>query len=228
LAAIQPTQRQSEFVSRLVAWGSKNRRDFPWRRTEDPYNVFVAESLIQRTRATQVEPTYSKFLEKWPNIESLSKATQCDIRHVIWTLGLDYRVSRIRKLTKEIVKLFAGRIPDSLAELKRLYGKGFGDYMAHAILCFAFGQDVPVVDKNVERILKRVFSIETRKDGHRDRKLWRFAARLVPKGRAKDYNWSLLDFGALVCTPNNPKCPTCPLLEICDYGRERTGGLNPV
>jgi len=185
----------------------------------------VAESLVQRTKAGQVEPTYLRFLEKWPNIESLSKAGQNDLRTVIWTLGLDYRVRRIQTIAKEMMRSFGGRIPDNLAELKRLYGKGFGDYMAHAILCFAFGQDVPVVDKNVERILTRVFSLKIRKDGHRDPNLWRFATELVPKGKAREHNWSLLDFGALVCTPKNPKCPTCPVLETCDYGRERRDRL---
>jgi len=213
--------KQSEFVSKLMDWGGKNRRDFAWRRTEDPYSVFVAESLVQRTKASQVEPIYLKFLQKWPDIKSLSKATQRDLKSVIGTLGLEYRVRRIQAIAQQLMNLFGGSIPNKLAELKRLYGKGFGDYIAHAVLCFAFRQDVPVVDKNVERILKRVFSIETRRDGHRDRKLWTFAAGLVPEGRAKDYNWSLLDFGALLCTPKNPKCPTCPVLEICDFGTER-------
>jgi A/G-specific adenine glycosylase len=201
-------------------WGERNRRNFAWRHTQDPYEVFVAESLVQRTKATQVEPTYLKFLQKWPNANSLSKATQSELKSVIGTLGLEYRVKRIHMIAQHIVSLFGGTIPSKFAELKQLYGKGFGDYMAHAILCFAFGQDVPVVDKNVERILKRVFSIRTRKDGHRDRKLWAFAAALVPKRKAREYNWSLLDFGALVCTPRDPKCRTCPILEICDFGRE--------
>lgn len=213
--------RMSEFASRIVRWGEDNRRQFPWRQTPNPYNIFVAESLVQRTRAGQVEPVYLRFLEKWPNLGLLSKATERDLRNVIATLGLDYRVKRIRVIASEIVRLHGGKIPGSLEELKQLYGKGFGDYMAHAILCFAYGQNVPIVDKNVERILMRVFSLKTRKDGHRDPSLWRFAAKLVPRGGAREYNWSLLDFGALVCTPKNPSCPTCPLLQICDYGKEK-------
>lgn len=210
--------KKSEFVSDLLTWGEKNRRVFAWRHTEDPYKVFVAESLVQRTRAAQVEPIYLKFIDKWANIESLAKATDQEVRSVVYPLGLDYRVRRIRTVAKAIMCLFGGKIPNNLAGLKKLYGKGVGDYMAHAILCFAFSQDIPVVDKNVERILKRVFSIQTRKDGHRDRKLWTFAAGLVPEGKARGYNWSLIDFGALVCTPKKPKCSMCNLLEICDYG----------
>jgi A/G-specific adenine glycosylase len=211
-----------------MAWGAKNRRGFAWRRTEDPYKVFVAELLVQRTKAAQVEPIYLNFLGKWRNLESLSEATQRDLKSVIGTLGLEYRVKRIRTIAQLIMSLFGGTIPDKLAELKRLYGSGFGDYMAHALLCFAFAQDVPVVDKNVERILKRVFSIETREDGHRDPKLWKFAAQFVPKGKAREYNWSLIDFGALVCTPKNPKCPTCSILGLCNYGRQRVSALRPV
>jgi len=215
-----PRQRQSKFVSRLMNWGEKNRRDFAWRHTEDPYKVFVAESLVQRTKALQVEPVYLKFLQKWPDVKSLSKATEHDLKSVIGTLGLEYRVRRIRAIAQQIISLFGGIIPDKLTEFKRLYGKGFGDYMANAILCFAFGEDVPVVDKNVERILTRVFSFKARKDGHRDPKLWQFAAELVPEGKAEEYNWSLIDFGALVCAPKHPRCSTCPILDICDYGRQ--------
>jgi A/G-specific adenine glycosylase len=123
---------------------------------------------------------------------------------------------------------FGSRIPDDISKLRQLQGKGFGEYMAHAILSFAYGQDVPIVDKNVERILTRVFSLKVRKDGHRDPTLWQFAARLVPTGQAKEYNWSLIDFGALVCTPKNPRCRTCPILDICDYGTERVGRLEPA
>jgi len=182
----------------------------------------VAESLVQRTRASQAEKSYAEFLERWPDPESLAKSKSSDVRSVVGSLGLDYRVERLRMISHEIQVRFRGRIPDSLAELKLLYGKGFGEYMAHALLCFAFGQDVPVVDANVERILKRVFSFRTRKNGHRDRKLWEFAGGLVPVGRAREYNWALIDFGALVCTPLSPRCSSCPLLRICDFGKTRT------
>jgi A/G-specific adenine glycosylase len=91
--------------------------------------------------------------------------------------------------------------------------------MAHAVLCFAFEQDVPIIDQNVVRIFNRVFSLETRKDAHRDSDLWKFAQRLVPKGKARQFNWGLIDFGAVMCTPANPQCVECPILEICDYGR---------
>jgi len=211
------SQRKLEFVSKLLHWGDQNRRDFRWRHTQDPYNVLVAELLVQRTKAVQVEPVYLKFLERWSNVGSLSRAKEQEIRSVVGTLGLDYRAKRIQTIARRIMELFGGKIPDEPVELRRLYGKGFGDYMANAILCFAFGQDVPVVDKNVERILKRVFSVDVRNDGHRDKRLWTFAAGLVPKHKAKEYNWSLLDFGALLCTARNPKCSVCPMRGICDY-----------
>jgi len=217
-------KRQSEFVIRLLDWGERNLRDFPWRHTKNPYDVFIAECLVQRTKAAQVEPVYMEFLRKWPDIVSLSRATEDEIRSVIRPLGLGYRAARFRTIVAECMRLFGGRIPDNLEELKWLYGKGLGDYMAHAILCFAFGRDVPLVDKNIERILKRVFSIETRKDGHRDRRLWIFAGNLVPKGKAKRYNWSLIDFGALVCTPRKPMCIKCHVMDICDHGRETVCG----
>jgi A/G-specific adenine glycosylase len=209
-------------VKTILRWGGRNRRDFPWRKTRSPFQIFVAETLVQRTRAAQAAKVYTKFLENWPDSSSLAKASLSNVRSVISPLGLGYRAERLTKISKEIQEKFGGRIPDSLAKLRTLYGKGFGDYMAHAILCFAFNQSAPVVDANVERILKRVFSIKTRKNGHRDRKLWELAGSLVPSGRAKQYNWALIDFGALVCTATSPKCPICPLLQICDFGRARS------
>jgi len=213
------TPVKDKFVEIILKWGERNRRDFLWRRSRDPYRVFVAETLVQRTRASQAEKSYAKFLERWPDLDSLAKASSSDLGSVIDSLGLGYRIERLRTMSKEIQEEFGGRIPDSLEKLKLLYGKGFGDYMAHALLCFAYGQDVPVVDVNVERILKRLFSFRTRKNGHRDRRLWKFAEGLVPRGRSKEYNWALIDFGALVCTPLSPRCPSCPLLAICDFGR---------
>jgi A/G-specific adenine glycosylase len=215
------SSKESAFVAEILAWGEKNRRDFAWRHTKDPYRVFVAESLVQRTKAAQAEPAYLNFLERWPNLWSLSRATPRELRSVIGTLGLDYRSKRIITVARQIAETFDGRIPNRFREMKKLYGKGLGDYMAHAILCFAFGQAVAVVDKNVERILKRVFSLAMCADAHRDPRLWAFAGRLVPSRRAREYNWSLLDFGALMCTPKNPKCPTCPLLQLCDFGGGR-------
>lgn len=225
----EPRQNsRAAFVSGILEWGEKNRRDFPWRHTDNPYDVFVAESLVQRTRASQVAPAYRSFLRRWPDIQSLAGARERDIMSVIGTLGLAYRARRIRKTAAGIVRLFEGKVPHTLAELKELYGSGFGDYIAHAILCFAFAQDTPVVDKNVERILKRVFSFPARKDGHRDPALWAFAGELVPSGKAREYNWSLIDFGALVCTPKNPRCPTCPLLDLCEFGKEPMRRLKPT
>jgi A/G-specific adenine glycosylase len=128
-------------------------------------------------------------------------------------------------IASEIQHRFGGVIPESLDDLKLLYGKGFGNYMAHALLCFSFGKDVAVVDANVERILKRVFSLKIRKNGHRDRKLWTFAAQLIPSGRGREYNWALIDFGAMVCTPYSPKCSSCPILKVCDFGIRRVPKL---
>jgi len=220
--SLELSKRKARFTETMQKWGSINRRIFPWRRTRNPYQVFVAEILLQRTRADQAESTYAKFLQKWSDITALSNAKIDEVRSTIRSLGLEYRAKRLQKLSREIVQNFGPKIPDNLSELHRLYGKGFGDYMAHAILCFAYGKDVPVVDRNVERILERVFSLQT-KGGHRDPRLWQFAAELIPRGKAREYNWSLIDFGALVCSPRNPKCRICPIMEICDFGGKRAG-----
>lgn len=220
--------RRTRFVEIVQEWGKKNRRDFLWRHKADPYEILVAEVLVQRTKAAQAESVYEAFLKRWPTVSSLCNARTEEIETTIRSLGLAYRASRLHELSCQIVRQFESRIPNEADQLKQLYGKGFGDYIAHAILCFAYGKDVAVVDKNVERILKRVFSLRSRKNGHRDPVLWQFASSLVPKGRAKEYNWSLIDFGALVCTSRNPKCPTCPLVTICDYGKQRVGRLQLV
>ena len=212
------SRKALRFVSGIADWTKKNQREFPWRHTTDPYRVLIAEYLVQRTRAEQVKPVYVEFIHKWPTIQSLSAASLSEIARVIRPLGLEYRAARIKSISEILVQDFDGCIPNSLAGLEGLYGTGLGEYMAHAILCFAFGQDVPVIDQNVVRILRRVFSVEARKDAHRDPRLWKFAKKLVPRGEARKYNWGLLDFGALVCTPSKPHCASCPILEICDYG----------
>jgi len=216
----QFSPKARHFTELVQKWGEGNMRSFAWRRTTDPYRILVAEILVQRTRAVQAERAYLDVVGTWPDIAELSRATCAEIRSKIHSLGLNYRVKRLQRISKAIFRQFGLRIPDNLPEFKRLYGIGFGDYIAHAILCFAFGRKVPIVDKNVERILTRFFSLKTRADGHRDQKLWRFAAELLPKNKIKEYNWSLIDFGALVCTPKNPKCLTCPLMKMCSHAKK--------
>ena len=202
-----------KFVEGLLFWGSLNKRDFPWRKESDPYKILIAELMLQRTKAEQVVRVYEIFLERFPKPRNLAKSSIREIERIIKPLGLAYRAKRLKMLGEEI--LSEGGIPSESKKLTRIHG--VGDYAASAVLCFAYGQHTAVVDSNVARIVKRVFSLNFGSDPHKREELWKFMQDLVPEGRAKEFNWSILDFGSLICAPKKPKCNICPLNSVCDY-----------
>lgn len=205
--------RIRKFVDILLLWGSINRRDFPWRKESDPYKVLVTELMLQRTKAEQVLRVYEIFFKRFPKPEALAKSPVSEIERVIKPLGLAYRAKRLKMLANGILK--EGGISEDSKKLTKIYG--VGDYVASAVLCFAYGRNVAVVDANVARIAKRIFSLDFGSDAHKHDELWKFMQELLPEGRAKELNWSILDFGSLICTPKNPKCNVCPLNSMCDY-----------
>lgn len=207
------------FVDDLLEWGSKNRRRFAWRESEDPYSVLVAELLLQRTMARQVEPVYYEFMKKFPDARALADASLESIAGTIQPLGLAYRAPRLKAIAKVLVERHGGLIPESESELLEL--PGIGKYIANAILCFAFGRDVPVVDTNVARIAQRVFGLNFGREPHKKREFREFMKRMIPRGRARDFNLSLLDHANLICTPKHPKCLVCPLNRICRFYGQR-------
>ncbi len=202
------TTAQKGFVRRLLRWYRRRGRSLPWRRTTDPYHILVSEVMLQQTQVERVIPKYREFLRRYPSIEALARAHVRRVREVWYPLGYNIRPVRLWEIANEVVRRYDGQIP---AERERLLAlKGIGPYTASAVLAFAYGRRVPVLDTNVRRVLQRVFY------GRRmpDRILWRLAGRVLPR-RAYDFNQALMDFGATLCTARTPACPTCPMRDFC-------------
>lgn len=207
-------KRKEALQRRLLEWFETNKRDFYWRKAGvSTYELLVAEMLLQKTQAKVVEPVLKEFIARYPNMESVHKASRKEIEKLIWKLGLfRHRSKNIKEVAKIIVKKHGGKIEankDWLAELP-----GVGAYVSSAVACFKGGERVPVVDANVSRVIGRLFGIDYKNPKH-SRELWQKAESLVPEENPRDFNWALIDLGALICKPQRPKCGECPLKRHC-------------
>lgn len=171
--------------------------------------------MLQQTRAETVASIYQPFMEGFPNLPSLAEASVEEIGRAIAPLGLNYRAARLKELAQLITEepVYGGRIPDGEAGLLTL--PGVGRYTANALLTGAFKQRAAVLDTNVARILERFFGLEGGRVKSRDRMLWELAGAIAPQRKVKIWNWTLLDFGSLVCTARRPHCGSCPLDRRC-------------
>jgi A/G-specific adenine glycosylase len=173
------------FAEKVLSWFQKQGRRLPWRRTRDPYKVLVAEIMLQKTKAQQVEKVFPSFLKKYPDLPSLAKAKKPELRALMKPLGLSYRAERLLSIAREIEKKFGGEIPKTPSQLAEL--KGVGKYIGNAVACFAFGEPLLAVDRNVERVVKRVFG--------RSGDVHSFLRTVAPRGKYKEFNRSLIDLG---------------------------------
>ena len=201
------------FQQQLLAWAEDNLRDYPWRETKNPYDILVAEFLLQRTDADTVAPIYETFLTQYPTLEKLAYAPVDDIAELLQPLGLFFRAERLSKTARIITDQYKGEIPESEKELLKL--PGIGKYTARAILSQAFNQPAAVMDTNVARIIERFFGIEGGRVKSRCKILWSAADSIAPDRKVGYWNLTFLDFGAIVCTARNPKCSECPLASRC-------------
>jgi len=206
------------FIKRITEYGLQRIGAYPWRRESDPYKIFVAEMLLQRTRAKQVVQVYSNFVKKFPTIDSLANAEIKEIIEMIKPLGLAYRAERLKRIASIIVKNYYGKFPSELNELLKL--PGIGLYIACVILCFSFKKKIPVFDSNVRRVLGRVFSIQFPKNAHKKPELLQALKIFFPEERAKEFVIGLLDLGIEICLPKRPKCHECLLIDICEYAQQ--------
>ncbi|NOU35198.1 MAG: A/G-specific adenine glycosylase [Kiritimatiellaceae bacterium] len=198
----------------LLPWFETNARDLPWRRNRTPYRVWVSEIMLQQTRVDTVIPYYRRWMKAFPSWKALACAPQSDVLKCWEGLGYYSRARNLHAAAKIISDEFGGKIPSSVADLKKL--PGIGAYTAAAISSLAFNEDAAVVDGNVVRVLSRlfVFGGDTRSTaGKKQMQVW--ADGLLVKGRAGQFNEAMMELGALVCLPKNPKCPECPLSKSC-------------
>ena len=202
----------SSFTETILSWYDANGRDLPWRRTRDPYAVWLSEIILQQTRIVQGRAYWERFLAAFPDVEALAAASEDEVLRLWQGLGYYSRARNLHAAAKQIVAL--GRFPDTLEGIHAL--KGVGDYTAAAIGSIAFGLPAAVVDGNVYRVLARHFGITTPVGSTAARREFTgLAQSLLPPGRPGDFNQGMMDFGAMQCTPAAPACLLCPLAGSC-------------
>ena len=202
----------SSFTRILLDWYACNGRDLPWRRTRDPYAIWLSEIILQQTRIAQGTAYWERFMARFPNVELLAAASEDEVLRLWEGLGYYSRARNLHAAAREIVAL--GGFPRTLEGIRAL--KGVGDYTAAAIGSIAFNLPAAVVDGNVYRVLARYFGLATPIGSSAAKKEFSgLAQSLLPPDRAADFNQAMMDFGALQCTPASPRCEDCPLREGC-------------
>lgn len=206
-----------EFANTIISWFQENGRALPWRETKDPYAIWLSEIILQQTRIAQGWEYWERFMAQYPKVEDLAAASEDEVLRQWQGLGYYSRARNLHAAAKQIVAL--GKFPDTLEDIKAL--KGVGDYTAAAIGSFAFDIPAAVVDGNVYRVLSRYFGIDTPINSTQGKKEFAALAQsLIPASDAVAYNQGMMDFGAIQCTPQSPKCLLCPLAETCVALRE--------
>ena len=208
----------SPFSKKLLDWYQKNARKLPWRDHPDPYAVWVSEVMLQQTRVETVIPYYLSWMIAFPTISDLASAPQQDVLNIWEGLGYYSRARNIHQAAKILINEQNGKLPTDINELQRL--PGIGRYTAAAIASLAFGQDEPVLDGNVRRVLSRVFNItEPLGSNNGEKILWNLAGEHLPSGQASIYNQAIMDVGSTICLPKSPLCGECPLKDVCQAKR---------
>ncbi len=202
------------FPDKLLEWYAHQGRKLPWRGSVDPYAVWVSEIMLQQTRVETVIPYYERWMRRFPTISVLAAASEQDVLTVWEGLGYYSRARNLHNAARVVLEKYEGEIPHNLVDLRSL--PGIGRYTAGAIGSMAFGLDVPTLDGNIRRVLARVFDVAEPADSPPGEKiLWRLAEQNLPTGRAGDANQALMDLGASICLPKNPRCLLCPLTDLC-------------
>ncbi|QOT08458.1 A/G-specific adenine glycosylase [Paenibacillus sp. JNUCC32] len=204
------------FWRELLAWYAENgRHHFPWRNTKDPYRILLAEFLLQQTHVRKVEDVYEQLLFNYPNLSDLSKANIVTLEGIIAPIGLKYRAARLIKTAEIICSQYNGKVPNDYNELRKL--PGIGDYIANAVLCYAFDQPVVPIDTNVIRLFTRYFGYTSKNRRPRmDKELAsKIRAHFEGMGSTRTANLAVLDLAGLICTAKKPHSTECPLSRYC-------------
>lgn len=201
----------------LRQWFKQNQRIYPWRNTKNPYHVLVAEFLLQQTHVRKVQEVYNSLLSSFPTVQQLSKASESNLIEIISPIGLIYRAFRIKSTAFQISTNFNGNVPDKYDMLIKL--PGVGDYIANAVLCYAYHKNTVPIDTNVIRLFIRFFDLKSDKSRLRTDKILASKIRdlYIFNFDFKTANLAVLDFAGIICTTVNPKCKECPLNIQCNY-----------
>jgi len=204
---------------RLLAWYPRVARDLAWRRTDDPYAIWVSEIMLQQTQVATVGPYFERFLAAFPTIEALAVADEQDVLRLWEGLGYYRRARQLHRAAQVLVVEYRGRFPRQVDEILKL--PGIGRYTAGAIASIAFDARAPILEANTMRVYCRLLAYgedPTRSAGQR--LLWQFAAEILPRRQTGRFNQAMMELGSLVCTPTSPDCPNCPLAALCPTHRQ--------
>ena len=212
---------------KLLGWYDEAARNLPWRHTRDPYAIWVSEVMLQQTRVETVIPYYQRFLESFPTPSALAEADEDAVLSHWSGLGYYRRARLLHAGVREVVAQYGGKVPEEADARRGL--PGIGRYTAGAIGSIAFGEEEPVVDGNVSRVLARLFRIDTPIGAQvTTKRLWKEAARLVPGERPGAFNQAMMELGATICTPKQPRCESCPVARECEAYAHREVNTLPV
>jgi A/G-specific adenine glycosylase len=205
---------KEKIQTKLLQWFKKNGRDLPWRKTRDPYAIWVSEIMLQQTQVSTVIPYYQKFIKSFPTIHHLAKSNLSKVLKVWEGLGYYSRARNLHRASQIVLIHFRGKIPETLKDLLGL--PGIGRSTAGAILSFAFHKDAPILDGNAKRVLSRLFTVSGNpREKKTEQLLWKISESLIPRGHSNPFNQALMDLGSMLCTPKDPQCPRCPLHRFC-------------
>ncbi|KRF23108.1 A/G-specific adenine glycosylase [Paenibacillus sp. Soil787] len=219
------SEEQKVYFSRnLLDWYQTHKRDLPWRRSKNPYYIWISEVMLQQTRVDTVIPYFHRFVDQFPTVESLATAPEENVLKAWEGLGYYSRARNLQTAVREVHERYDGIVPQNKEEISSL--KGVGPYTSGAILSIAYNKPEPAVDGNVMRVLSRYFLIEEdiMKPATRT-KMEKLARELILEGTASDFNQALMELGAMVCTPRSPHCLTCPVMAHCSA---REAGMEEV
>ena len=215
------------FADTLLAWYEENRRTLPWRGETDPYKIWVSEIILQQTRVQQGWDYYLRFIETFPDVETLARAPEEQVLRVWQGLGYYSRARNMHAAAQQVMDLHKGKFPDQYEDIRKL--KGIGDYTAAAIASIAFRLPYPAVDGNVLRICSRIFGIREDISLPATRKqITDICRKHIPHDNPGDFNQACMEFGAVWCTPKNPKCDECPFASQCYALKHDVVELLPV
>ena len=222
-----PVKTRLKLQDKILAWYGENQRDLPWRKDYSAYRVWISEMMLQQTQIATMLPYYFRWMARFPDAASIADAAEDEVLRHWEGLGYYARARNIHKTARLIAKEFGGVLPRDFPSLRKL--PGIGLYSAGAIMSFAYNADFPAADANAGRILSRLFDISVPSDSKQFRDaVWYYATEILPKGRSRDFNQALMDFGSLVCNPRGPSCVRCPVVACCAALKKGVASARPV
>lgn len=209
--------RVGKLRDRLLAWGEQNTKEYPWRYEEDTYAVLVAEFMLQRTQANQVKGVYQVFMDAYPSLLQFIRGSREEVYDLLRPLGLRWRITGMVRALEELWGRY-GRVPTTEDELKKI--SGIGEYIAGATICFSQNRPATLVDTNTVRVTGRVFGLDLSGEARRRKDVVTKIGEACDPERPRDYYYAMIDLAHEICTPKEPTCPECPLLDApCYFGQ---------